>query len=558
MRVVVALGGNALLKRGEPMTAEHQRANVRTAAPALAAVAARPRARALPRQRSPGRAPGAAGGGVHRGRAVSARRPRGPDPGHDRLLPRAGAGQPMPPRHAVRDAPDDGRGRPRRPGVRRTRPSSSGPSTPRTQADALAAEKGWAFKQDGDSWRRVVPSPEPRRIFEIRPIRVAARPRRRRDLRRRRRRADHVRPAPTTRSSGSRRSSTRTSPASCSRVRSPPTCSCMATDVDAVYTDWGTPQQAASDRVTPAELRAIRSRPGRWGRRSKRPAASWRRPESAPPSARSTHIEADRRRHGRHPGRGRVNTRTRNGGDMTTFGVHSEVGRLRKVMVHRPELSLQRLTPTNHDDLLFDDVLWVERAQYEHDQFVAKMRERGVEVFLLQDLLGEALAASDEGRRRLIELAASEYTVGLSLVDEVRVALCGDAARTARPAPHRRPDRRRVGTRPRRARGRVPASRPPSTTRACSCCRRCRTRCSPATRRAGSTAACRSTRCSGRPGGSRRTTWPRSTATTRCSPRPTSSTGTRRSATTDGSTRRTSAGPRSRAATCSPSATARC
>ena len=106
-----------------------------------------------------------------------------------------------------------------------------------------------------------------------------------------------------------------------------------------------------------------------------------------------------------------------------TLGVHSEVGRLRKVMVHRPELSLQRLTPTNHDDLLFDDVLWVERAQYEHDQFVARMRERDVEVFLLQDLLGEALAASDEGRRRLIEVAASEFTVGLSMVDEVRAAL---------------------------------------------------------------------------------------------------------------------------------------
>src|SRR3954470_6010488 len=108
---------------------------------------------------------------------------------------------------------------------------------------------------------------------------------------------------------------------------------------------------------------------------------------------------------------------------MATFGVHSEVGRLRQVMVHRPELSLQRLTPSNHDDLLFDDVLWVERAQYEHDQFVARMRERGVEVFLLQTLLAEALEASDEGSRRLIELAASEYTVGLSLVDEVRAAL---------------------------------------------------------------------------------------------------------------------------------------
>jgi arginine deiminase len=108
---------------------------------------------------------------------------------------------------------------------------------------------------------------------------------------------------------------------------------------------------------------------------------------------------------------------------MDTFGVHSEVGKLRKVMVHRPELSLQRLTPSNHDELLFDDVLWVERAQYEHDQFVARMRERGVEVFQLRDLLAEALAATDEGRRRLIELAASEYTVGMSLVDEVRAIL---------------------------------------------------------------------------------------------------------------------------------------
>jgi arginine deiminase len=105
---------------------------------------------------------------------------------------------------------------------------------------------------------------------------------------------------------------------------------------------------------------------------------------------------------------------------MGTFGVNSEVGKLRKVMVHRPELSLRRLTPANHDDLLFDDVLWVERAQYEHDQFVARMRERGVEVYHFEQLLAEALAASDEGRNRLISLVASEYTVGVSLVDEVR------------------------------------------------------------------------------------------------------------------------------------------
>jgi len=92
-------------------------------------------------------------------------------------------------------------------------------------------------------------------------------------------------------------------------------------------------------------------------------------------------------------------------------------------MVHRPELSLQRLTPTSHDELLFDDVLWVERAQYEHDQFVARMRERGVEVYLLQQLLAESLDASEECRQRLVEITASEYTVGISLVDEVRALL---------------------------------------------------------------------------------------------------------------------------------------
>ncbi len=102
------------------------------------------------------------------------------------------------------------------------------------------------------------------------------------------------------------------------------------------------------------------------------------------------------------------------------FGVHSEVGKLRKVIVHRPELSLKRLTPSNHDDLLFDDVLWVERAQWEHDQFVKAMRDRGIDVYYHVDLLGEALAASEEARRNVIEMVASEYTVGWSLVEEVR------------------------------------------------------------------------------------------------------------------------------------------
>ena len=106
-----------------------------------------------------------------------------------------------------------------------------------------------------------------------------------------------------------------------------------------------------------------------------------------------------------------------------SFGVHSEVGKLRKVMVHRPGLEHTRLTPSNAEELLFDDVLWVERAQWEHDQFVAQMRTRGVEVFLLSELLAETLASSDSARMRLIEVVVSEYTVGWSLVDEVRALL---------------------------------------------------------------------------------------------------------------------------------------
>lgn len=111
----------------------------------------------------------------------------------------------------------------------------------------------------------------------------------------------------------------------------------------------------------------------------------------------------------------------------TAFSVNSEVGKLRKVMVHRPDLSLQRLTPANHDELLFDDVLWVERAQWEHDQFVKVMRDRDIEVYYHTDLLAEALAASPEAKKQVVEMVASEYTVGWSLVDEVRSFLWGMA-----------------------------------------------------------------------------------------------------------------------------------
>jgi arginine deiminase len=108
---------------------------------------------------------------------------------------------------------------------------------------------------------------------------------------------------------------------------------------------------------------------------------------------------------------------------MTTFGVHSEVGKLRKVIVHRPDLSLKRLTPANHDELLFDDVLWVERAQLEHDYFVEVLKTRGVEVYYVLDLLAETLAASEKARKMVIEQVVTEYNIGWSLVDEIKTFL---------------------------------------------------------------------------------------------------------------------------------------
>ena len=85
---------------------------------------------------------------------------------------------------------------------------------------------------------------------------------------------------------------------------------------------------------------------------------------------------------------------------MPTLGVHSEVGTLRTVMVCRPGLAHQRLTPGNRANLLFDDVLWVHEAQKDHYDFVLKMQERGVEVLDLHDLLAETV--SDKASRAWI------------------------------------------------------------------------------------------------------------------------------------------------------------
>ncbi|MGL4832418.1 MAG: arginine deiminase [Propionibacteriaceae bacterium] len=87
-------------------------------------------------------------------------------------------------------------------------------------------------------------------------------------------------------------------------------------------------------------------------------------------------------------------------------GVRTETGRLRAVMLHRPGRELRRLTPRNNAELLFDGLPWVERAQEEHDQFADKLRDRGVQVVLLGELLKETLDIPEARERILGEMVA--------------------------------------------------------------------------------------------------------------------------------------------------------
>jgi arginine deiminase len=101
------------------------------------------------------------------------------------------------------------------------------------------------------------------------------------------------------------------------------------------------------------------------------------------------------------------------------YGVHSEVGKLRKVLVCSPGLAHERLTPTNCDDLLFDDVLWVQNARRDHFDFMDKMRDRDVEVVELHNLLTETMAIP-EAKAWLLDRKIVPNEVGLGLVDDTR------------------------------------------------------------------------------------------------------------------------------------------
>jgi arginine deiminase len=105
-------------------------------------------------------------------------------------------------------------------------------------------------------------------------------------------------------------------------------------------------------------------------------------------------------------------------------GVDSEVGRLRTVMLHRPGAELKRLTPRNNDKLLFDGIPWIGRAQDEHDSFAEALRDHGVEVLYLADLLAGALEV-EAAREETISAVLADPRLGESLHRAVETYLRG-------------------------------------------------------------------------------------------------------------------------------------
>jgi carbamate kinase len=254
MRILVALGGNALLRRGEPMTAEVQRANVRVAARALAPVAERHQLVI-----SHGNGPQV---GLLALQAAAYKEVEAypldvlgaQTEGMIGYLIEQELGNLLPPEVPFATLLTMIEVDPADPAFRDPT-KFVGPIYADADAEALAAEKGWVFKRDGEHLRRVVPSPAPKRVFEIRPIRWLLD------------RGVLVICAggggiPTAWAPGDERTL-----AGVEAVIDKDQASAllardldadlfiMATDVDGVYEGWGTPDQRRLDRMTPDDVR---------------------------------------------------------------------------------------------------------------------------------------------------------------------------------------------------------------------------------------------------------------------------------------------------------------
>jgi carbamate kinase len=252
VRIVVALGGNALLRRGEPMTAEVQRANVRIAAEQLAPVA---EANELVISHGNGPQVGLLalqGAAYHEVEAYPLDVLGAQTEGMIGYLIEQELGNLLPFERPFASILTMVEVDPADPAF--ADPTKFiGPVYERAEAERLAAEKGWQIKPDGDKWRRVVASPEPKRIFQIQPIRwllengaVVV--------------CTGGGGIPTMYEPGTKRlvgaevvvDKDRASALLAEQLEAD--LFVMATDVEAVFTGWGTPQQAAITSATPAEL----------------------------------------------------------------------------------------------------------------------------------------------------------------------------------------------------------------------------------------------------------------------------------------------------------------
>ena len=256
MRIVIALGGNALLRRGEPMTADHQRANVRVAAGALARIA-RDHELVISHGNGPQVGLLALQGAAYKDVEAYPLDVLGAETqGMIGYLVEQEVGNLLPMERPLAtlltmvevDPDDPAFGDPTK---------FVGPIYDEPTARALAAEKGWVVKPDGPHWRRVVPSPRPKRIFEIRPMRWLL---------------DQGAVVicaggggiPTMYARDAERQLVGVEAVIDKDLASGLLARelgadlyVMATDVDGVYRDWGQPTQARIDRVTPADLEAM-------------------------------------------------------------------------------------------------------------------------------------------------------------------------------------------------------------------------------------------------------------------------------------------------------------
>jgi carbamate kinase len=284
MRILVALGGNALLRRGEPMTAEAQRANVQVAAAALA-----PIARAHQLVISHGNGPQV---GLLALQAAAYREVEAypldvlgaQTEGMIGYLIEQELGNLLPADAPIATLLTMIEVSPEDPAFRDPT-KFVGPVYRDEEAAALAADKGWTFKRDGADMRRVVASPLPTRIFELRPIRWLLE------------QGTVVICAggggiPTSWARGRDRVLEGIEAVIDKDLASELLAReldadlfVMATDVDGVYEGWGTPQSRKLDEVAPEQLRAGSFAAGSMGPRWPPPPTSWRRPAGAPPSA---------------------------------------------------------------------------------------------------------------------------------------------------------------------------------------------------------------------------------------------------------------------------------